>query len=700
MFTQTFKRSLVLLFSIGLIYITGCNRPTPPTISCSTSALINAIQNANTNPDHDHIILPDNCDYELGELVYEVPDPDEHTDHEYSGLPSITSPITITGNGSRIFRSDIPGTAEFRIFDIGPTGSLALVELTLEGGSVKHYGGAVLIDGGTLTLNQCVLNDNFARDYGGAIATHEILTGYGATSEVAIVNSVFRNNSASAGGAIYQGTGSLDIDFESLFEHNEAFNGGAIHTKGKLTIYNSTFRDNTAGYFGGGIYIGAPRHVSLQGVLIENNVASVGGGIAGDASSLIIKDSQIRHNQASWGGGLYLSQFDVFIGQGTIIEGNTADEYGGGVLIDFGPTVVFEDCTIKNNQSGMFGGGIGHGLNIIGPVVSMTNCTVSGNSTSFLGGGIHINSGEWEIHNSTISGNAAAEGGGIFNGGLLKMYNSTISGNNAEEGGGVLHASQSVSHFSFVTVAENTAISGGGLEVVSSMMHVTNSLVALNTPQNCLGNIQPFGVNIEDDSSCGFNLNENLFLEPLGDYGGTTYTHSIPSFSPAAEVADPCFALNESSPMSTDQRGETRPQGAGCDLGAFEANIPVLPLPPIPSPCIYQAIKNSNCRESDHGEAPIVAILMKDETAELVALNPENTYGKFELPSAEQCWIALNLMSALDPAEECEVPEENPPEPELPEPLVCTSNMGKSACKERGGKWVEGATEAAHCSCP
>ena len=95
MFTKTFKRSLLPLIIIGLLNITGCNRPTPPTIGCSVPELITAIYDANTNPDHDHLILPNNCDFELGEVVFEVPDPEEsNADYEYSGLPSITSPIT------------------------------------------------------------------------------------------------------------------------------------------------------------------------------------------------------------------------------------------------------------------------------------------------------------------------------------------------------------------------------------------------------------------------------------------------------------------------------------------------------------------------------------------------------------------------------------------------------------------------------
>ena len=52
-------------------------------------------------------------------------------------------------------------------------------------------------------------------------------------------------------------------------------------------------------------------------------------------------------------------------------------------------------------------------------------------------------------------------------------------------------------------------------------------------------------------------------LGPLQDNGGPTPTHALLLGSPAIDASSACPA--------TDQRGVTRPQGAGCDIGAFEA---------------------------------------------------------------------------------------------------------------------------------
>jgi hypothetical protein len=53
-------------------------------------------------------------------------------------------------------------------------------------------------------------------------------------------------------------------------------------------------------------------------------------------------------------------------------------------------------------------------------------------------------------------------------------------------------------------------------------------------------------------------------LTDLQDNGGLTYTHALTAGSPAIDTGD------DASCLATDQRGVTRPQGAHCDIGAYE----------------------------------------------------------------------------------------------------------------------------------
>jgi predicted outer membrane repeat protein len=214
----------------------------------------------------------------------------------------------------------------------------------------------------------------------------------------------------------------------------------------------------------------------------------------------------------------------------------------------------------------------------------MSRSTVSGNTTDGLGGGIYINAGEWEIVASTISGNTADEGGGIYStDALISMLNSTISLNQAQRGGGLIHDSSAAVTLSFVTLTDNAASNGAGLVVDAGLAQITNSIVSGNTPGDCQGSTQPLDANLDGDGSCGFSLTADPLLEPLALNGGPTRTHAIPSFSPAAEASTNCLPFGSLLALTVDQRGEPRPQGAACDLGAFETVISAIPLPPLPT---------------------------------------------------------------------------------------------------------------------
>jgi hypothetical protein len=67
------------------------------------------------------------------------------------------------------------------------------------------------------------------------------------------------------------------------------------------------------------------------------------------------------------------------------------------------------------------------------------------------------------------------------------------------------------------------------------------------------------------DATCPGN-NQDPLLDPAGlqDNGGPTQTIALQPGSPAIDAAVAC------PPPATDQRGVARPQGAACDIGAFE----------------------------------------------------------------------------------------------------------------------------------
>ncbi len=82
----------------------------------------------------------------------------------------------------------------------------------------------------------------------------------------------------------------------------------------------------------------------------------------------------------------------------------------------------------------------------------------------------------------------------------------------------------------------------------------------------------PAGYNLSTDSSCGLSLKTDLvgvnpMLKPLADNGGRTLTQGLPRSSPAVNAGG---LPSKSSCPAADQRGESRPWGPACDIGAFE----------------------------------------------------------------------------------------------------------------------------------
>jgi len=167
------------------------------------------------------------------------------------------------------------------------------------------------------------------------------------------------------------------------------------------------------------------------------------------------------------------------------------DGAGGGVGVESGPLTI-SNSTLSGNSAFGGGGGLFYATTSA-KTVTITNSTISGNSGN-EGAGILVGaSSKATIRDSTISDNTAVEvvgspplGGGIFiDGKTLSVLDSTISGNVAEgstsHGGGICNLNSTVT-LNNVTVADNTAAIGGGIDTQASMSSITsgNSIIADN----------------------------------------------------------------------------------------------------------------------------------------------------------------------------------------------------------------------------
>jgi hypothetical protein len=131
------------------------------------------------------------------------------------------------------------------------------------------------------------------------------------------------------------------------------------------------------------------------------------------------------------------------------------------------------------------------------------------------------------------------------------------------------------------TIAANRAtVSGGAVANLgySGEVALSGSMIAASIgAPNCIGPITDGGYNLDDGTSCdlssaaGSLAGADPRLDPSGlkDNGGPTPTVALQPDSPAID-AIPYAANGCGTTLAKDQRGTTRPQGSGCDIGAFE----------------------------------------------------------------------------------------------------------------------------------
>jgi hypothetical protein len=247
-----------------------------------------------------------------------------------------------------------------------------------------------------------------------------------------------------------------------------------------------------------------------------------------------------------------------------------------------------EDATIAFNRANGAGGGIGsQGL------VTLMRSTVTSNVSSGIGGGISTGPASPGINlvRSTVSDNI---GGGISTvpQGQVSVtaVNTTITGNTngpGSLGGGIFSGGSTT--LVYTTLVGNTAGNFGNLDTTT--LESFGSVIAESGGSgNCLAQTTSHGYNFSDDDLCGFTDPTDRedagspHLGPLGDNGGPTRTLLPQPGSPLVDfIPDGACQDDGAAGIAVDQRGITRPQGPGCDIGAVEVEVPG-PTPPVPAP--------------------------------------------------------------------------------------------------------------------
>jgi len=278
---------------------------------------------------------------------------------------TISGSMTLDGSGQSV---TLDGGNSVQVLSVKGGVSFTLNALTIAHGvgavSPPPFpsfigGGAILNNGGTLTISNSTLSSNSASG-GGAILSSGTLT---------ISNSTLSSNAASQGGAIYN-VGPLTISNSTLSSNaaSGAGGGGGIYNEAMLTISNSTFSGNSA-------------------------PSSLGGGFDNNGGTVSISNSTLDNNSATGGGGMY-NGGGLTISNSTF-SSNTASNEGAG--LDNNPParsglIGISNSTFSNNTGNS-------AIYNSSTAMSITNSTLSNNTNGIL------NRGTATISNSTLSNN-------------------------------------------------------------------------------------------------------------------------------------------------------------------------------------------------------------------------------------------------------------------------------------------------------
>jgi hypothetical protein len=475
-----------------------------------------------------------------------------------TGEIPITDDLTITGPGAgvlsvsgdannnnvRDFATGAGALGDSRIFTIddpsapgAPLMRVTISGLTLREGVADDWvagiqarpGGAIYAEDTDLRLNNTTMSDNVATDDGGALFAGEADA---SSARLSITGSQFTANRAlSEGGAVASFVPKYEFGDEGTQITDTVISGNRAGGNDFGGVTPSTNPE------GGGVL--AKYSGEVTRVTIANNVALTGatdgsaGGISIGTGS--VTDSVVSGNSAGEDGGG--ARFRGTKVRGTTISGNTAGEAAGGAIMSPG--------------FGKYG--------LSGPA-RLDSSTVSGNSVVAAGvygggGGLAVYSLPDDagliVRNSTIAGNSASRGAGVFTLSEVPPYEANVQLRNT------IVADNSGS-------ADLSGVTGDG------MGGPIPSTGAFQAGFSLIEN--PGDVGLIGDPSASNLIGVDPQLAALSANGGPTQTHALSPTSPAVDAGT-------AGTFTTDQRGQARtvdaaatntPLTDGTDIGAYE----------------------------------------------------------------------------------------------------------------------------------
>ena len=282
--------------------------------------------------------------------------------------------------------------------------------------TAAYSGGAILVNENSdnCIIFDCIFDGNYLTNTsehhnGGAIDCR--------ASNATINLSIFKNNIAYDGGAIYFGSGSGNSKMiNSNFTDNYAYgNGGAVGLKGSaVNITNTRYYNNTAVFHGGAVYVGGTgtTNVIYYSEFTDNTAGDHGGAINWVASAGDIILSNFTRNSAIYGGAIYLNGISSNSRIANVIFNSNSASKNGGAIDCNASMMGLNNTQFISNYAGEYGAALCREANATGGYGGnnsfiKNHADISGAALAWLGvDGITIRNYNFINNTADVSGGA------------------------------------------------------------------------------------------------------------------------------------------------------------------------------------------------------------------------------------------------------------------------------------------------------
>ncbi len=445
--------------------------------------------------------------------------------------------------------------------------------------------GSIVLTGGQLTIAGTITIEgpgatglSISGNFSSRVLAIASNAGQVTISGLSIVNGEAHNGSDCSGGGIEVDAGARVTLFDCIIATNRSgkafsghpsqrwmWSGGGIYNAGDLRLVRCLITDNMAGHHPGYWYPGGD-----------------GGGIY-NTGLLLMEACTLTGNEAGRGGD----------GGGYCLN-PSGDGGSGGGLCNLGAAALV-GCTVHQNSAGPGGngcgadsgapgrqggdganGGDGGGIFSVGEL-TLSDCTIVANSSGHGGDGGRGGLGHFVFDGGPGGGGGnSGNGGGLCNAGYLSVSHATVLDNIAPpggQGGGGGPATAAPGSTGPAGPAGSPG-DGGGLFAVNFEAAMAHSILARNssagTSADAAGTVVSQGFNLVQTTN-GLSGLDPTDLTGLEAMLGSLADHQGPTLTVVPQPGSPVVDRDTSAQVATiDQRGLSRPAGAGMDLGALE----------------------------------------------------------------------------------------------------------------------------------